>query len=160
MNGGVAAWWRERSRREQVLLGVMLVLAAITFVWLLVVRPLGDALASARERHERAVVALAEARSQADIILRIEGQKSPPLEGTLDALVSASAAEAGFALSRITPDGDSRVAIAMSAVKPQAFFAWLDRLERERGLVVERLNATSNSDRTLSVELSLRSRGS
>ena len=160
MTARFALWWRDRSRREQVLLAIMLVLAAMTFAWLLIVHPLGDALASARERHERAVVALAEARSQADIIAQLEGQKAPPLEGTLDALVSASAAEAGFALSRITPDGDSRVAIAMSAVKPQAFFAWLDRLEHERGLVVERLNATSNSDRTLSVELSLRSRGS
>ena len=159
MMGRTGLWWRERSRRERLLLAIMLGLALVTFVWLLVIRPLGDALASARERHAQAVVALAEARAQADIIARLEGQRTRPLDGTLDALISASAAEAGFALSRITPDGDARVSLAMSAVKPQAFFAWLDRLESDRGLVVEKMNATSNSDRTLSVELSLRTRG-
>jgi general secretion pathway protein M len=153
-------WWRQRSRREQLLLAVMLALAGITLVWLLVIRPLGDALANSRERHERAVIALAEARSQARIISRLEGQRLPALDGPLLMLVSADAAESGFALTRITPDGDRRVSLSMSSAKPQSFFAWLDRLEKGRGLVVERLSVASNSDRTLSVELTLRTRGS
>ena len=77
------AWWRLRGRREQVLLAIMLVLAAITLMWLMVIRPLGDALAEARERHGRAVVALAEARSQAGAIARLEGRRTAPLEGAL-----------------------------------------------------------------------------
>jgi general secretion pathway protein M len=154
-----ADWWRQRSRREQLLLVIMLALAAITLVWLFVIRPLGDALADARERHAQAVIALAEARSKARSITRLEGQKLPALEGPLLMTVSADAAEAGFALSRITPDGDRRVSLSMSAAKPQSFFPWLDRLEKGRGLVVERLSVASNSDRTLSVELTLRTRG-
>jgi general secretion pathway protein M len=159
MIANLVGWWQLRSRREQVLLGIMLALAALTLAWLLVIRPLGDARASARERHEAAIVALAEARAQAQAIGRIEGRRAPRLEGALMPIVSASANEAGFALSRITPDGDNRVSLSMSAAKPQAFFAWLDRLETERGLVVERVNVTSNSDRTLSVELTVRTRG-
>ena len=153
------AWWRLRSRREQVLLAIMLVLAAITLIWLMVIRPLGDALAEARARHGRAVVALAEARSQAEAIARLEGRRTVPLEGALLPIVSSAAGEAGFQVSRITPDGDARVSLTIASARPQAFFAWLDRLETGRGLVVERLNLTSNSDRTVSVELTLRSRG-
>ena len=152
-------WWRLRSRREQVLLAIMFVLAGITLAWLLVIRPLGDSLASARERHERAVIALANARAQGAVITRLEGQRTPPLEASLQSILSAEAARAGFALSRITPDGDDRVSLSMTSAKPQAFFAWLDRLETGRGLVVERLNVASNSDRTLSVELTVRARG-
>jgi general secretion pathway protein M len=156
---GLATWWRLRSRREQVLLSVMLALAAVTLAWLLVIRPLGDALSQARERHARAVVALATARAQGGIITRLEQRRTPPLEGTLQSVVSMEAGQAGFALTRLTPDGDNRVSLSMAAARPQAFFAWLDRLEASRGLVVERLNVASNSDRTLSVELTLRARG-
>ena len=153
------AWRRLRSRREQVQLAIMLVLAAITVIWLMVIRPLGDALAEARARHGRAVVALAEARSQAEAIVRLEGRRTAPLEGALLPIVASAAGEAGFQVSRITPDGDARVNLTIASARPQAFFAWLDRLETGRGLVVERLNLTSNSDRTVSVELTLRSRG-
>ena len=152
-------WWRLRSRREQVLLAIMFILAGITLAWLLVIRPLGDPLAAARERHERAVIALANARAQGAAIARLEGLRTPPLEASLQSILAADAAQAGFALSRITPDGDDRVSLSMPSAKPQAFFAWLDRLEAGRGLVVERLNVASNSDRTLSVELTVRARG-
>ncbi len=160
MMTNLPAWWRLRTRREQVLLAIMLALVAITLAWLLVVRPLGDALATARERHERAVIALATARAQGSAIAQIEGRRAPQLEGALQTFISADAAAAGFALTRITPDGDDRLSLSMASAKPQAFFAWLDRLEKGRGLVVERLNVASNSDRTLSVDLTLRTRGS
>jgi general secretion pathway protein M len=156
---GILAWWRLRSRREQWLLAIMVVLAGITLAWLLVLRPLGDAAAAARERHDRAVIALAEARAQAAVIRRIEAVRAPPLSGPLELAVSAAAAAAGFQLSRIQPDGDTRLSLSLASAKPQAFFTWLDGLERGQGLVVERLNVTSNSDRTLAVELTLRKRG-
>src|SRR4051794_7130327 len=99
MRAGAIAWWQLRSRREQVLLAIMFALALLTLAWLLVIRPLGDALASARERHAAAVVALAEARGQAQAIVRIEGRRTAPLEGPLLPIVSAAAGEAGFALT-------------------------------------------------------------
>jgi general secretion pathway protein M len=156
---GLVSWWRLRSRREQWLLAVMLVLAAFTLAWLLVVRPLGDAVATANERHDRAVIALAEARAQALVIRRYEAIRAPAQPGPLEGAVSAAAAAAGFQLSRIQPDGENRIGLSLAAAKPQAFFTWLEALERGQGLVVERLNVTSNSDRTLAVELTLRKRG-
>ena len=137
----------------------MLVLAAFTLAWLLVVRPLGDAVATAKERHDRAVIALAEARAQALVIRRYEAIRAPAQPGPLEGAVSAAAAAAGFQLSRIQPDGENRIGLSLAAAKPQAFFTWLEALERGQGLVVERLNVTSNSDRTLAVELTLRKRG-
>jgi general secretion pathway protein M len=156
---GILAWWRLRSRREQWLLAVMMMLGAITFAWLLVIRPLGDAVVAAKERHDRAVIALAEARAQAAVIRRFEAVRTPVLAGPLESAVSAAAAASGFQLSRIQPDGDNRLSLSLASAKPQAFFTWLDGLERGQGLVVERLNVTSNSDRTLAVELTLRRRG-
>jgi len=54
----VALWWRERTLREQRLLLVMFALIALALGWLLVIRPLSDALDAAQTRHAEAVTAL------------------------------------------------------------------------------------------------------
>jgi general secretion pathway protein M len=136
----------------------MAALAALVLAWLLVVRPLGDSLAAARERHAAAVIALAEARSRAEAIGRLESSRPPPLGEPLDALLASEAGEAGFPLSGIRIGRDGTVTLAMAAARPQAFFAWVEEMERGRGLIVERLSATGNGDRTLSVEIRFRAR--
>lgn len=151
-------WFRSLSLREQRLILVMLALAGIVFAWLLVVRPLGDALADARARHGAAVVALADARARAAEIARLEQQGSAAPGGPADVVVSRSAVEAGFQLSQIQAAPDGSVTLAMDSARPQAFFDWVARLEGAQGLVVERLNARANGDRTIAVELRLRPR--
>ena len=159
MIASLSAWWLARTRREQALLLVLFVLIVLTLAWLLVVRPLGDRLADARERHGEAVIALAEAKAGAADIGRLERQRPAALGAPVEQAVGQSASAAGFQLSRIQPDGPGRVSLAIEAARPQALFAWVSGLESERGLIVDRLTATSNSDRTLSVQLVLRTRG-
>jgi general secretion pathway protein M len=153
------AWWRLRSRREQVLLAILGALFALVLAWLLVIRPVGDRLSAARERHGAAILALAEAKDRAAAIGRLERERPAALAGSVQEDVARSASAAGFQLSRIESDGPNRVVLAIEAARPQALFAWVSEMETARGLVVERLTATSNSDKTLSVQLTLRSRG-
>jgi general secretion pathway protein M len=148
------SWWAERSRREQRLIQTMLVLAVIVLGWLLVVRPLTDSLAAARERHAAAVLALGEARAR-----MIPGATpGAPAAGPVDALIARAANEAGFANARVISQGTERASVAVDAARPQVLFGWVARLE-QMGLVVERLAARTNSDRTLAAELTLRKRG-
>ena len=154
----MTAWFRGLSRREQRLILVMLALAALVLAWLLVVRPLSDALVEAKARHAAAAVELAEARGAAAEIARLEKQGGGgAAAGPLDALLSRSAAEAGFPVSRIQPAGEG-VTIAMDAARPQAFFSWVGQMEAQ-GLIVARLNARANADRTIAVEATFRKRG-
>jgi hypothetical protein len=53
----------------------------------------------------------------------------------------------------------NQATMAFEAVRPQAFFAWVRRVESDRGLIVERLSATTNSDQTLAAEITFRARG-
>lgn len=152
-------WWLERSRREQVLLLILFALFALTLIWLLFVRPLGDRLSEARERHGAAVIALAEAKARSADIGRLERQRPAALGAPIEQAVAQSASAAGFQLSRIQADGPDRVSLAIEAARPEALFAWISGLETQRGLIVDRLTASSNSDRTLSVQLVLRTRG-
>jgi general secretion pathway protein M len=152
------AWWRSRSLREQRLLLAASALLAIVLLWILIVRPLGDSLSRARERHGEAALALAEVRAQAALIRQLEGQSAPALGMPLEALIAQAAGEAGFPVTRVVPEGPGLATFASNSVRPQAFFAWLDKLEKTRGLAVERLATTANSDQTLTVEVSFRSR--
>jgi general secretion pathway protein M len=158
MSARLKALWLARTSRERWLLAVMLALVALVLVWLLVLRPLSDMLSAARQRHGEAVAALAEARSQAAAIAALEKNRPAAFAGPIDAAVAAAAAQAGFQLSGLQPEGAGRVSLAIGAAKPQALFGWIGGLEAQ-GYIVQSLTATSNPDRTLSAQVVLRARG-
>jgi general secretion pathway protein M len=155
---GFRSWWQTRTLREQRLLLAMFALLTAVLLWLLIVRPLGDALSRARERHADAALALAEARAQAALILQLEREAPVGPQEPIDTLISRSATEAGFPIARLEREGDNQATLVLASVRPQAFFGWVGQMESGRGLIVERLNATTNSDRTLSVQVTFRGR--
>jgi general secretion pathway protein M len=158
MNDFLKSWWRTRTSREQKLLLAMVGLAAVVFTWLLIIRPLSDALSRARERHGDAVLAVAQARAQAQAIsgFRRTAPEQPAMP--LDSLLNQSASEAGFPVTRVEREGENQATITIQPVRPQAFFAWVDQMEARNGLIVERLTANTNSDQTLQVTVTFRAR--
>ncbi|SNS04589.1 general secretion pathway protein M [Sphingomonas laterariae] len=151
-------WWTSRSPRERIMLLVMAGLLGVTLGWLLLVRPLGDALADARARHDRAILARAEAGGQADAIASLERAGPKALPAPVDVWIGQKASEAGFTVARVDPVSAAQATIVINVVRSQAFFAWVSELERRDGLIVEGLNATTNNDATLSVEATFRTR--
>jgi general secretion pathway protein M len=145
-------WWRDRTAREQRLLSIMFALLVLVFGWLLVAQPLIRALDEVKLRHDQAVIALAEARARAETRQRPEPRRMAPAALPLDALVSRTAAEAGFTGVRIAGQGPNRVSATIDAARPMAYFGWIQGLERQ-GLVVETLRAQTNPDRTLTTEV-------
>ena len=157
MNESLKLWWRTRTLREQRLLVAMFAVLAVVLAWLLVIRPIGDSLSEARERHGAAVLALAEARAQADAIGTLQERRPAAPGAPLDSILNQSAAEAGFPIARVEREGINQATIVFESVRPQAFFAWVNRME-ERDLIVERLSVRANSDQTLGVEITFRAR--
>ena len=158
MSARLKALWLARTPRERWLLGVMFALAVLVLAWFLVLRPLGDLLSAARERHGNAVASLAEARSQAAAIAALERGQTGRSAEPAETAVAAAASAAGFQLSTLQAEGPGRVSLAIGAARPQALFGWVGSLEQQ-GFVVERLSASSNPDRTLSAQILLRRRG-
>ena len=154
MTAQFIAWWRERSLREQRMLLVMFALLAVTILWVGIYRPVQAALSAARERHQQAVVALGEARAQADALGQF-GKAGPAIAaGALAPAVAQAANEAGFANATVAPQGDRRVSISIPSARPAPVLQWVASLEA-RGIVVERLTARANSDPTLTVDATL-----
>ena len=158
MSERIKIWWGTRTLREQRLLLAMFSLLAIVLLWAAIVQPIADALSRARERHGAAAQALAEVRAQADLISNLERRASPVLSAQIDALISRSATEAGFPITRLERESANLATLASNSVRPQAFFAWVEQMENSSGLTVERLSATTNSDQTLTVPITFRAR--
>ena len=152
-------WWRERSLREQRMLIVLGALLAVTILWFGIVRPLDHALADARARHGRAVLALADAKAQAASIRELERVRPPALPAPIHVYVGALAGEAGFTPAKIEPEGGDQVHVAINAARAPALLLWVNDLERRRGLVIERFSARANSDATVAADFSVRTRG-
>lgn len=151
-------WWATRSPREQRLLLAMFTLIAVVVLWLGVIRPVGDALASARERYAAAVDSLTRVEAQVAAIRALKRSPPPPLGAPLATIVGDSAGEAGFTAAAVTPQGKDRVVVTIPSVRPIAFFAWIKALS-DRGVVVERLGSRANSDPTLTVDVTFAERG-
>lgn len=159
MTASLIDWFRGRTPREQRLLLVMAGLFLIVFAWLLVIRPLGDALSDARERHGRAVIALAATRDQADAIAALQRGIRPVPAGSIVDLVTSAAAQGGFSAATVTAEGGAGARLTIPAVRAPAFFGWIADLQRRTGLVVDQLSVRTNADATLAVELSVRGQG-
>jgi general secretion pathway protein M len=149
----MTSWWGARSARERWLIGAMLVLAAILLAWLLVVRPLSDALDRAKMRHGDAATALALARARA----APAAAAGPAARGPAEAIVLRSAAAAGFPAARVAGQGPGRATVSLDAARPQALFGWIAQMEQQ-GLKVERLLVRANEDHTLYAELTMGAR--
>lgn len=159
MNENFRTWWQGRTLREQRMLLAMFGLAAVVLAWLLIIRPLSDALSAARERHSEAVVALADVRAQvAAIGAAQQPAATASLSGPVEVIVRESAEAAGFPVTRINAVGAGQASVIIDAVRPQAFFGWVAQME-SRGLIVDRLSANPNGDQTLSVNVTFRARG-
>lgn len=152
MERGVT-WWNERSRREQILLGIMAALFAVVLGWLAVLRPLDDDLAKARADNALAVARLERVRADAQSF-----KAGKPFAGdTAQALVNRMAGEAGFTPTRMDPGTDGRVVIGLASAKPVALTKWLQALDAQ-GVFIEQISLRPNSDATLAVDATLRAR--
>ena len=151
------AWFERRTPRERRLILVMLALAGLTIAWAGVIRPLQDTLASARSRHADAVVRLGEAQARVEAVQSVIRGGPITLSLPLPDEVRARAAEGGFTLASVEPEGADRVRVAVQAARPGALTGWLARLE-SRGLIIESVSYTANPDRSVSATVTLRSR--
>jgi general secretion pathway protein M len=156
----VTVWYRGRSLREQRMLLAMSVIFLLVVMWLLVIRPLSDALSDARARHGEAVVARGQAQAQVDALRALRTTGGRALTEPVETVVARAAGEAGFQLSRIQAEPGGRgVSIAIEAARPQALFGWIAALERQ-GVVVASLSTNANADQTVAVQATLRGRTS
>lgn len=148
-------WYLARSRREQVMLGIMTLIAVPILFWLLVIGPVmgmhddaRNGYLAASDRYGR-IVALAEMIDEG-----AAGTNAPPLSQPLGDFVAASADQAGFMLSSNQPDGAGRTAISIAQAQPDAALGWMAQL-RTAGVRIETVRMTETGEGGVAIDLTL-----
>ena len=151
------AWFDGRSLREKRLVLIAGALAVLALLWGGVIRPVGDALSSERERYADAVRRLGSTEARVDAVAEIARRHAVPT-GAIADTVRAAAGQAGFALTSLDPVGPDAVKVGIQSARPAALAAWLAQLETS-GVLVTSAALTNNGDRTVGVALTFAARG-
>lgn len=149
-------WWNGRTRREQILVGIMAVCLASVFILFGLVRPLQGAAKAASERHAEALRAQSEvARNVAGIAQLKSPAKTTPRRLPIDAAVNTTAAAAGITLGRVETDPAGGLRVAAPSVAPTVLFPWLSLLQREHGIAASHLAIVKNETGGLTLDATL-----
>lgn len=132
-------WWTTRSRREQIMLGVMAALLLGFLLWFGVAAPLRTAAKDASAHLTRALGDEAVVDAAVAEIARL-GEAAPPptAAGPLDQLVTDTAAEAGLKIIRIEATADGAVQAVVSGPSTQVL-PWIATLQSEHAIAARHL---------------------
>lgn len=125
-----STWYAGRSRREQILLGGLAVLLLVATAWLLVLRPLLEARATAISRIAAYETVMVRVRTAGPI-----GATAQPLTGDLASAIPTQAATFGV-IPTVAADGDgARVTVAEA--RYESVIPWLAGLESAGAILSE-----------------------
>lgn len=158
MIDSIRSWFDALSSREKILISVLSILLAGVIAFYGVFKPLVGAMNTAELRYQDAIERQTRIEAKAAFFDRKE--KGPEGEvqsasGSIEAIVSQSAGEAGFATGAINAQTDASVTVTINAAKSTAFFRWIALLE-QRGILVSEISVNSASNETVTATLKLR----
>jgi general secretion pathway protein M len=137
-------WFESLELRERWMVSAGGVSVAAALLYLLAIEPYMEWRGNLQRQvqEDRNLVAWME--SAAAEIRGLEGRQDPAQAGrggSLFAIVDRTAKEAqlGRAVRQITPDGDAALRVRMERARFDHTLQWLDRLEREHGIRVNRV---------------------
>ncbi len=148
-------WFGRLSPRERILVLIAGGLASGAILVFGIALPL---LSAINNRQQDYLVALENRARIESRIAAMDNAKALPFDSNtpLQALVTQSAAEAGFVLDRANvgmgPEAAANIAIARA--RPQALMGWLNQLENS-GIIIRQMNIKAATDGTVSVTASV-----
>jgi general secretion pathway protein M len=148
----ITPWWNDRSGRERLLLGLMLLLLAGLLLWLAVLRPLAAARADADAEARAAQARLASARA---LVAAIRARPPATSAPVLD-VVSRRLAEAGLQPARLEGQGQGQAVLDIAAINGRLLLGWAAALEQRDGLVIDELVASRNDDQSVKAHIVVR----
>ena len=132
-------WWTGRSRREQILLGVMGALAAGLLLWFGVAAPLRGAAQDASTHLARALADEAVVDAAVAEIARL-GERPPTARSApVEQLVAETAASAGLDVIRIEPAAEGGGVQAVVSGPSTVVLPWIAGLQADHAIAARHL---------------------
>lgn len=150
-------WWRGRTRREHIMLGVMGALIAGLVAWYGVIAPIGAWKDAAAGRRAEAAASLQSVEAD---LARLNAAAAETPSGTgepIEPLLIRTAEAGGLVIDRQQAEADGAQTVWLQAAPAQSVFAWIAQLEQAHGVVVSSITALkSPSGSGLDVQVSFR----
>jgi general secretion pathway protein M len=157
MIDSIRSWFDALSSREKILISVLAILLAGLIAFYGVFKPLVGAMDAGELRYQDAIERQTRIEAKAAFFDQKEQSSEAEVQsasGSIEAIVSQSAGEAGFATGAINAQTDASVTMTINAAKPTAFFHWIALLE-QRGIMVSEISVNSASNETVTATLKL-----
>ncbi|MFT4933700.1 MAG: general secretion pathway protein M [Pseudoalteromonas distincta] len=133
-------WWTGRSRREQILLGVMGALAAGLLLWFGVAAPLRGAAQDASTHLARALADEAVVDAAVTEVARLgEGSPARARSASVESLVAETAATAGLEVIRIEPAAEGGGVQAVVSGPSTVVLPWIAGLQADHAIAARHL---------------------
>ena len=147
------------SKREQILIGIMLGLLLVITGYYGITRPLIGAISNAKQDQAEAVLREGRIMAKLDALSGggTELRRTDGVAGTLDLFARSSLSEIGLAPTEVTAMGEGRLRLNITPVSAPTLFGWLSDME-SRGLVVSELDVKPTEGSSLSAQVTLERR--
>lgn len=133
------SWFVALSRREQILIGVLALLLALTALFYGVVRPLWQGSWDAEAAYKDSAYRAARITGRLDLLASAPALSPVAVTAPLSTQIGAEAAERGFTLESNIASGNDGTSITATGVNPTALMQWLLVLEQD-GVIVQQLS--------------------
>ncbi|MBL0924035.1 MAG: type II secretion system protein M [Sphingomonadaceae bacterium] len=155
MIDALKSWYRGLSPREQRLVGLAGILAALVILVFGIIMPALSAIDEARTAHDEAVERRGRIEALAARATSTKSSNAIAAEADIDLVVTQSAAESGFDLLKSDGTAPGQISFRIDQARAPALLGWLSSLEGQ-GLQTDSLTLRGNSAGTITVDARLR----
>lgn len=139
----VYRWYEQKSRTDQRILRLLLILSLGLFLFIGVCQPISEFQSAERVRastNQGLFEWIAVNRNELSLAsqLQASGSSGPASDGPTIARITNSAAQFNIVLSRLQPEADGSVSVAVEQQSFNQVMLWLGELEQTQGYVVAR----------------------
>ena len=154
MMGALKTWFAALSNREQWLVGVAGILAALVVLVFGIIQPSLSAIDQAEIAHDEAVQRRSRIEATVDAALAQKPSGRIAGRADIDLIVTQGAAEKGFDLVKSGNAAPGEMTFRMDQARAPALFAWLTELEAQ-GIAVRSVTLRGGASGSLTVEAQL-----
>jgi len=137
---GVMRWYQGRDPQERPIIAGLAALIVLSLLWLMVWKPLADWRETSENRFTNARVTWDWMQANEGRARQLASSGGPSTERSLLPVITRLANSHGLTLNRLQPESDGGVSVVLQAQSFNAMLQWLDELENQHKVAVQRVS--------------------
>ena len=157
MTGSIRIWFAALTRREQWLVAMGALLAALVIAVYAIILPTLAAIDRAQSEHDTAVERRGRIVATVEAARSVESPRKATQAADINLLIMQSAAEKGFDVVKSPNATPGQISIRIDQARAPALLSWLTEIENQN-VVVRSVTLRSGANGTVAVDAQLQTR--